>query len=93
MLWVQPEVNKINCIQKNTKNKKPLGIGVPTVAQWVKNPIAVAQVSMKAWVQSSTWCCVLKAAAAQIQSLAQELPYAMSATIKKEKKNLRNKFN
>ena len=38
--------------------------------QWVKNPIAVD------WV----------AAAAQIQSLTQELPYALGVAIKKKKK-------
>jgi len=38
------------------------------VAQWVKNPTAVAQVT----------------AVAQIQSLAQELPYAASAAMKRK---------
>ena len=31
---------------------KKLPSGVPVVAQWVKNPTAVAQVAPEAWVQS-----------------------------------------
>ena len=38
--------------------RKPLRIfaGVPAVAQQVKNPTAVAQVAVEAWVQSPAWC-------------------------------------
>ena len=42
-------------------------VGVFTVAQWVKNPTLVAQVT----------------AEAQVRSLAQELPYAAGVAIKK----------
>ena len=30
--------------------------GVPTVAQWVKNPTEVAWVAVEAQVQSLAWC-------------------------------------
>ena len=39
----------------------------PTLEQWVKNPTAAAWVTVEAWVGS----------------LAQELPYAMGAVVKK----------
>ena len=44
--------------------------GVPTVVQWVKNPPAAAQAT----------------AEAQIESLAQELPYAVGVAIKLKQK-------
>ena len=31
-------------------------VGVLTVVQWVRNPTAVAQVSVEAWVRSPAWC-------------------------------------
>ena len=45
-------------------------LGVPAVVQWVKNSTAVARIT----------------AAAQIQSLARELPYAVGAAMKEKKK-------
>ena len=37
---------------KNTENRllKNIKAGVPTVAQWVKNPTAAAQVAAEMWV-------------------------------------------
>ena len=62
------------------------------MTQWVKNPTAVVQVPVEVWVGSPTWCSVKgagmaaaatqAAAVAQIQSLAQELPYATGEAIK-----------
>ena len=58
------------------------------MAQWVKNPTAAAQVAVEARILSPVWhselkhCCSIVAAAAQIQSLAQELPYAVGVAIK-----------
>ena len=40
------------CIIQSTRMK----LGVPTVAQWVKNLTAGAQVTMEAWVQSLAQC-------------------------------------
>ena len=71
--------------------------GVPTVAQWVKDPITMAQVSVEVWVQSLAQHSRLKVsgiatvaaqviAMAWIQSLTQELPYALGAAIKEKKK-------
>ena len=34
--------------------------GVPAVAQWVKNPAAVAWVAVEVWVPSLAWCSRLK---------------------------------
>ena len=53
-------------------------LGVPTMAQEVKNPTAVAQVTAEVQVQSSAWHSGVKGpgvatAATWIQSLAQEL--------------------
>ena len=65
--------------------------GVPAVAQWVKNPTAAVQVPAEAQVQSPAWCSGLKdptfplTAAAWVQSLAGEFPYATGAAIKKKK--------
>ena len=68
------------------------------MAQWVKNLTEAAQVAVEDWVQSPAGCsglriscchsCGVAAAVAQIQSLAQELPYASGAAIKKKKKKL-----
>ena len=45
--------------------------GIPTVAQWIKNPAAASQVAMEVWVQSLAWQQVKESgAAARIQSLA-----------------------
>lgn len=60
--------------------------GVPAVAQWIKNPAAVALGSIPSLAQWVKGCSVATAVA-QIQSLAWELPYAFSAAIKKKKKN------
>ena len=50
-------------VRGDERTESEMGVGgVPTVAQWVKNPAAGA------WVT----------AMAQIQSLAQELPYAVA---------------
>ena len=50
--------------------------GVPTVAQWVKNPTAAAQSAVKVWVRSPTWQNRLKGsgvatAAAWVTAVAQ----------------------
>ena len=34
--------------------------GIPTMAQWVKYPGAVAQVVVEVWVRSVAWCSGLK---------------------------------
>ena len=34
------------------RRRERIKVGVPTVAQWVKNPTAVAWVVAEAWVQS-----------------------------------------
>ena len=61
------------------------------VAQWVKHPTAAAQICCRAmgvipgpaqWVKGSR----VATAAVQIQSLVQELPYAMGAAVKLKKK-------
>ena len=54
--------------------------------QWVKSVTAAAWATAEAWVSSPAQHSGLKgssvvAAAAQIQSLAQELPYAVGVTI------------
>ena len=59
-------------------------IGVPSVAQWVKNPAAVTQVIEEvtfpgAGVKGSG----IVTAMARIQSLAGELPYAVMRTQKR----------
>ena len=60
-------------------------LGGPTVAQWIKNLTAVAQVTAEAQVQSPAWHSEFKdPAAAWIQSLAWELPYAMGGAEKKK---------
>ena len=63
------------------------------MAQWVKNPIAVAlSFAAEGWAQSPAQCSQLKdpalpqlwhrsAAVAWIQSLAQKFPYTMSRAI------------
>ena len=71
--------NKIVTIKKD--------YGVPAVAQWIKNPNAVAQVFVEAQVPFQVWCSGLKgssivATVAWSQSLAQELLYAIDAAIK-----------
>ena len=66
-----------NLIYQNT-------LGVPTMAQWVKNVTAVSQVAVEAWVPSlaqGTGLKDLATAAAQIQSQAWELPHALGAAI------------
>ena len=66
------------------------------MAQWVKNLTAVARVAAEVRVRSPAQCSGLKdpavsqlhhrsAAAAQIQPLPQELPYAVGAVIKFKK--------
>ena len=75
-------------------------MSVPAIAQWVKNQATAAQVAAAVQVPSPAWFSGLKgssiaiaalqvAPGAWIQSLAQELLYAMGITIKKE----RNKEN
>ena len=61
------------------------------MAHWVENLTAVAWVMAEALVQYLAQCSGLKGsliaiALAQIQSLAQELPYAVCAAKKKKKK-------
>ena len=61
------------------------------MAQWGKNLTVMVQVTVEEWVRSPAWCNGLKGssiatAMAQIQSLAQELPYATGADIKFKKK-------
>ena len=62
---------------------------VPAAAQLVKNPTSVAWVagsipSPVQWIKGSR----IAAAVTQIQSLAQELPYAMGAEIEKKKNSM-----
>ena len=68
--------------------------GVPSMAQWVKNPTMVAQVAAEAWVWSPTWHSRLKDLAALYgcRTLAQEFPYAMVAAIKKEISDLEDRI-
>lgn len=40
--------------------KKIMIVGVPTVAHWLKNQTAAAQVTTEAQIQSLTWCSGLK---------------------------------
>ena len=47
------------------------------MVQWIKNPTAMAQVTVKAWV-----CSNVAPAAAQVQYLAGGLPYSMVVAIK-----------
>ena len=65
------------------------------MAQWIKNPTAVAQVTAEVQVQSpaqrvkgsSIATAMMQVTAmAQIQSLAWKLPYATGVAIKKKKK-------
>ena len=74
-------------------------LGIPAVAEWVKSPATAAQVPSEEWVQSLASLSGLQgsgiaaaaawvAAVAQIQSLAQELPHAADAAIKKKKKKI-----
>ena len=82
------------CICEKSITLKHNGfLGIPAVAQRVKSPTAVTLVSAEAWVQSPTWHSGLKepallqlwhrsATAVQIQSLAQQLPYAVGVAIK-----------
>ena len=66
---------------------------VPAVAQWVKNPTAMAWIAAEAWVPSLAQYSGLKATAARrsqlwlIQSLVQKLPYAMHSAIKLKQTN------
>ena len=70
------------------------------MADWVKNPIAVAQLAVEVWVQSLAWCSELKdpvllwllTTTAWIWCLAQELPHA-TGTAKKKKKKAKTKKN
>ena len=60
-------------------------MGVPSVAQWVKNPPAVAWVTPVVQSQSPAWPNGLKdPVLPQLQSLAPELPYAAGAAILKK---------
>lgn len=56
-------------------------IGVLGVAQWVKNPNAVARVSAKSWVQPPPGT-VVKGSSATV---TREFPYAVAVAIKKQK--------
>ena len=65
-------------------------IGVPALAQGVKNPTAAARVAAEVWVRSPAWHRGVKgsgvaAAAAQIRCQARELPYAVGAAVKGKK--------
>ena len=41
--------------RRRREGGKRIRMGVPTVVQWVKNPTAVAQVTMEVRVQSLAW--------------------------------------
>ena len=65
---------------------------IPTVEQWVKNPIAVAWVTMEVQIWSLAWPSGLKDLALlqlrhRSKFLAWEIPYALGSAIKKETKN------
>ena len=47
-------------LQKYSKGKDKFNDGVPALAQWVKDPTAVAWVTAEVWVQSSVWRCGVK---------------------------------
>lgn len=73
-------------------------LGVAALAQWVKNPNASAWVAVEAQVRSLARRSALRisavaqvSAAARIQSLDQELPYAAGMAIQKPKQT--NKQN
>ena len=67
MQLTRANFKKKRLTMKKKKKKKVSCYGVPTVAQWVKNPNAVAQVTSEA----------------RVPSLAQKLPYAVDVAIKK----------
>ena len=78
----EAELNKRTCLVILRESVKKQIPELPTMAQWVKNPTAAAQVTMEVQVQSPAWHSGLKgwvkgsgiaSAVAQIQSLAQEL--------------------
>ena len=55
------------------------------MVQWVKNPIAAAQVAVEVWVQSLAqvqWVRGSDVVTAMSSVLAQELPYAVGMAIK-----------
>ena len=67
------------------------------MAEWVKNPTTVAQVAVEAQVQSQPQAVIKESgipaamvqvtAKARIQSLAQELPYAKGAALKRRERD------
>ena len=68
-------------------------MGIPTVAQWVKNPISIHEdtgsiPAFPHWVEDLAlpwlWCRL--AAVALIQPLAWELPHATCVALKRKKK-------
>ena len=66
---------------------------IPGLAQWVKDLVllqAVALVAHAAWIWRCCGCGIGPAAAAPIQSLAWEQPYAAGAVLKMEKKPRRS---
>ena len=89
-----------SCSQSNPQVKEFRNtiLGVPTVAQWVKNPTATAQVAVEVWVPIPSLVQWVKvsgaatgvaevAAAAQNQSLVWKHPHVAGVAIK-FKKNL-----
>ena len=71
----------LNKLAFTSKKKKR----IPAVAQWIKNPTAVAPVlipSLAQWVKGSG----VAAATPQIHSLAWKLPYAVGVAIKLKNK-------
>ena len=66
---------------------------IPDHTQWVKDPElqqAAVQVADVPGIQCCHWCGIRLAAAAPIQPLAQELPYA-AGIAKKRKNKAKNK--
>ena len=63
-----------------------MDIGVPAMAQWVKNPTAAAWVAaeVQVWFLALQWAkgSSVATAVAWIQSLAQKFPYAVDAAMK-----------
>ena len=59
-------------------------LGVPTVVQWVKNPTAAVQITAEEVTVLAQWAkgSGIIAAVAWIQSLAQELLYAVGVAVK-----------
>ena len=57
-------------------------MGVPAMVQWVKNPAAVAQVTVEAWIQSLAQCSGLNLLQLKLRFSPWPSPYATGMAIK-----------